>query len=136
MACHWIQYFALGMKQLPLALQSLFSFHLECGYAHKKKQKNKPNNTKEKQTNFHVLKCIVTVIPLPFSLLPCRYLASPLSQSWRIESGFVIISSCCQLERPLHLLTLGLFGSMGGGGWELLCRREMLSQWYEVVYES
>ena len=31
----YTQYFALGM-QLPPALQSLFSFHLECGHARKK----------------------------------------------------------------------------------------------------
>ena len=35
----YTQYFALGM-QLPPAPQSPFSFHLRCGYAQKKKEKN------------------------------------------------------------------------------------------------
>ena len=39
-AATFIQYFALGM-QLPPALQSLFSFHLGCGYVRKKKKNNK-----------------------------------------------------------------------------------------------
>ena len=42
----YTQYFELGMQLSP-ALQSLFSFHLGCGYARKKTSKKKTNKKQE-----------------------------------------------------------------------------------------
>ena len=71
----------------------------------------------------------------PFLPLPSfvdRFLVCPPPQSWQTGTGFVTTSSYCQPKHPLHLPTSVSFGTMGGGGWGLLCRMRTSSQWYEV----
>ena len=74
--------------------------------------------------------------PSHTSSLVCRSLVSPPPRSWWTEWGFVTTSRCCQLMQNLHLLTLVSFGSIGGGGWGLLCRMRTSSQWYEVIVKA